>query len=115
MEDKTVKWCGNSRKDIRSFPERARLLAGFELMLLQKGEQATDFKPMKTVGRAVYELRIKDESNQFRIFYIAKFTEAIYVLHAFQKTNQKTPNKDLDLAKSRYKDLISGRKAMKNK
>ena len=61
---------------------------------------------MNTVGQGVKEVRIRDASGAFRIIYIAKFADAIYVLHCFQKKTQKTSKADLDLAAKRYRDLL---------
>lgn len=57
---------------------------------------------MPTVGAGVVEICVRDAEGAFRLFYIAKFGEAIYVLHAFQKKTQKTPALELELARSRY-------------
>jgi phage-related protein len=61
---------------------------------------------MNTVGQGVREVRIRDASGAFRIIYIAKFVDAIYVLHCFQKKTDKTSTADLDLAAKRYRDLL---------
>jgi phage-related protein len=103
-EEKPVSWVGSSLADIREFPESARKDAGFELNLVQKGEQPTDFKYMKSVGSGVYEIRVRGEdSDQYRVMYIAKYEEAVFVLHAFQKTSSETEKKDIDLARDRLK------------
>ncbi len=62
---------------------------------------------MNTIGPGVREIRIQDAEGAFRVIYIAKFEEAIYVLHCFQKKTQKTSKADLDLAKRRYRELIN--------
>ncbi len=64
---------------------------------------------MATVGPGVREIRIRDASGGFRIIYVAKFTEAIYVLHCFQKKTMKTSKMDMDLAEKRYRDLVKER------
>ena len=61
---------------------------------------------MPTIGQGVQEIRIRDMSGAFRIIYVAKFTDAVYVLHCFQKKSQKTSKADLNLAERRYRDLI---------
>lgn len=80
---------------------------GMELMRVQFGGEPADFKPMPTVGSGAYEVRVRDASGAYRTIYVAKFAEAIYVLHAFQKKTQKTAKGDLELAVRRYK-LIGG-------
>jgi len=78
--------------------------AGYQLEGLQEGEAPDDWKPMKTVGPGVREIRLKGEDGAFRVFYVASRPEAIYVLHAFRKTTQKTAKRDIDLARQRYSD-----------
>jgi phage-related protein len=73
---------------------------------VQGGEEPSDWKPMATVGQGVQEIRIRDESGAFRVMYVAKFEQAIYVLHCFQKKTEQTSKTDVDLAKKRYADLL---------
>lgn len=61
---------------------------------------------MHAVGRGVREIRIRDAAGAFRVMYVAKFADAVYVLHCFQKKTQKTRKADLDLAAQRYRDLL---------
>ena len=61
---------------------------------------------MNSVGQGVGEIRIRDADGAFRVIYVAKFEDAIYVLHCFQKKTQKTSDGDKDLAKRRYKELV---------
>jgi phage-related protein len=61
---------------------------------------------MNTVGAGVKEIRIRETDGAFRVMYVAKFADAIYVLHCFQKKTQKTSSDDIALASRRYKDLI---------
>ena len=61
---------------------------------------------MNTVGQGVKEIRIRDTNGAFRVMYVAKFSDAVYVLHCFQKKTAKTSKTDLDLAAKRYRDLV---------
>ncbi len=88
-----------------SFPEAARRRAGYELFMIQAGREPADFKPLPRVGPGAYELRVRDEAGAFRVIYVAKFEEAVYVLHAFQKKTRKTSQADLELAAARYKSI----------
>lgn len=106
---KAVRFRGSALDDLRAFPELARREAGYQLDRVQNGQAPTDWKPMPTVGEGAQEIRIRDESGVFRVLYVAKFTDAIYVLHCFQKKTQKTSKMDLDLAARRYKDLAKER------
>jgi phage-related protein len=105
---KQIDWLGDSRDVVRSFPDETRLALGLELQLVQIGDSPAHWKPMKTVGSGVNELKIK-QGDEYRVLYVAKFDEAVYVLHAFKKKTQKTAKKDLDLATARYRSLISWR------
>ena len=103
---KTVVFRGSSLDDLRSFPASAMREAGYQIDRIQNGLLPDDFKPMTSVGSAVAEIRIWDEAGTFRVIYVAKFENAVYLLHCFQKKSQKTSKKDIDLAAKRYKDLI---------
>jgi phage-related protein len=100
---KAAFFVGTARKDLAHFPEAARRRAGHELFMVQAGRKPSDFKPMPGVGVGAYELRIRDEAGAFRVIYVAKFDDAIYVLHAFQKKTRETAKADIDLAARRYK------------
>nr|WP_215862717.1 type II toxin-antitoxin system RelE/ParE family toxin [Acidithiobacillus concretivorus] len=96
---------------MRTFPLSARREAGYQLDQVQKGRDPDDWKPMNSVGPGVREIRIRDEKGAFRVIYVAKLPEAVYVLHCFQKKTQKTRKSDLDLAGQRYRDLLKGTKS----
>ena len=102
---KDVHWHGDSLDIVRRFPRSVRVDAGNELYLLQLGEQPLHSKPFARVGRGVWEIRIKDPSGVFRVFYIVRRRDGIHVLHAFQKKTQKTRKSDIELGKSRYREL----------
>ena len=102
---KPVEFRGSSLDELRAFPESARHEAGHQLDRVQQGYQADDWKPMPTVGAGVQEIRIRDAAGAFRVIYVAKFADAVYVLHCFRKPTQKTSKADLDLAAKRYREL----------
>jgi phage-related protein len=79
-----------------------RRKTGLELRAVQRGREPTDFKPVPSVGTGVYEIRIHAQ-DAYRVFYVAKFEEAIYVLHAFQKKTQKTTKHDIEIGRQRYR------------
>jgi len=101
---KTIIFMGDSRERVRDFPEAARYEMGRQLLRVQKGLEPIDWKPMKTVGAGVREVRIHVD-GQFRAFYITNIGNAVYVLHAFQKKTQKTSPKDLALGQERFKQI----------
>lgn len=106
IEPKPIEFRGSSLDDLRAFPLVARREAGHQLDQVQNGQEPDDWKPMNTVGQGAREIRIRDASGVFRVIYIAKFAEAIYVLHCFQKKTEKTSKTDVDLAAKRYRDLL---------
>jgi phage-related protein len=102
---KPVTFLGSSLEAVRGFPQEARRETGLQLDRVQRGLMPENWKPMKTVGPGVNEIRVRDEGGTFRVLYVATFPEAVYVLHAFQKKTQQTAKADLDLATTRYKAL----------
>lgn len=94
------------KPDIRTFPPEARREAGHQMDRIQNGLEPDDWKPMNTVGQGVKEIRIRGAAGAFRVIYAAKFADAVYVLHCFQKKTEKTGKADIDLAAKRYRDLL---------
>ncbi len=106
---KRVEWLGDSLERLRAFEPTARRAAGYQLERVQAGKEPADFKPMPTVGLGVNEIRVRT-GRAYRVFYVAKFVEAIYVLHAFEKKSGKTAREDLELGQRRFKTLVRERK-----
>lgn len=103
---KDIEFLGDSLDRLRAFPAPARSRIGYELDRVQHGLAPTDFKPLPTVGAGVQEIRVWDRaSGTYRVVYTARFADAVYVLHVFQKKTQKTAQRDLDLARRRYRDI----------
>lgn len=101
---KPLKFIGSSLDDLRDFPAEARRRAGFDLYAVQRGLEPSDWKPMNEVGRGVREIRIHI-LGEWRVLYVAKFEDAVYVLHAFQKKSQQTRKEDIDLARRRLSQI----------
>ncbi len=101
---KSLEFLGTSRNDLRNFPAAVRQAIGTELLSVQQGGMPLDFKPMPSVGKGVYEIRV-NIAGAWRVLYVAKFARAVYVLHAFQKKTQQTSREDIDLAKKRYRTI----------
>jgi phage-related protein len=101
---KPLKFIGSSLDDLRDFPAEARRQAGFELHAVQRGLEPSDWRPLSDVGSGVRELRIH-VLGEWRVIYIASFSEAVYILHAFRKRTRKTRRADLDLARRRYRQI----------
>src|SRR5579871_5348508 len=102
---KRLVFLGDSKKALKDFPETARRKLGLSLWDIQAGQQPADSKPMKTIGRGVEEIRVWVESGTYRVIYIARRPEAVYVLHAFQKKTQATSKSDLVVARRRLAEL----------
>lgn len=109
MPDKALQWLGGSRSDVRAFPRDARRLTGVQLRRVQQGLDPIDWKPISSVGPGVREIRVHTRLEH-RVVYVAKFAEAVYVLHAFEKRTRKTPSRDLDLARQRFRALVAQRR-----
>jgi phage-related protein len=88
VSDKPLVWLGSARRDIRAFPPDARRLSGFQLRKVQQGLDPDDWKPMTSVGPGVREIRIQTDLAH-RVFDVATFEEAAYVLHAFERRNER--------------------------
>lgn len=106
MDGKPVEFLGSSLDDLRAFPLAAKREAGHQLDQVQKGQEPDDWKPMSTIGHGVKEIRIRDVSGTFRVIYVAKFADAVYVLHCFQKKTDKTSKADVEIAAKRYRELL---------
>ncbi len=104
MSDKPLFWLGSARTDVRAFPSDARRVAGYQLRRVQTGIDPNDWKPINAVGAGVREIRIRT-GREHRVLYVAKFEEAVYVLHAFEKRTRKTRKSDLEVARERLRTL----------
>ncbi len=102
---KPLVFLGDALEQLRDFPEDARRQAGVQLHKIQLGLEPNDWKPMATIGPGVREIRIRDEAGAFRVIYVTRIEDAVYVLHAFQKKTQQTAKRDLDLATSRLRQI----------
>ena len=101
---KPLNFVGSSLDDLRNFPDEARRAAGFELRAIQNGLEPSDWKPIQAIGQGVKEIRIH-VLGEWRVVYVAKLRNAVYVLHTFQKQTRKTSLRDIDLARQRYRQI----------
>ncbi len=111
---KPAKWVNDSIKsEVRSWTPSARKKVGRQLATVQKGEQPDHYREMPSIGLGVKEIKVIDDGDQYRLIYVAKFVEAVYVLHAItRKKTQKTSKNDIELARVRYRALIEQRKGL---
>jgi phage-related protein len=112
VAEKPIDWRGSSLKDIKDdtvFTPSARKEAGFQLSLIQQGLEPDSWKSFDIVGSGTKEIRINLDDGWFRVMYVAKFEEAVYVLHCFKKKTTATSKKDKDITSERYKAVIAER------
>jgi len=95
-------WMGDSRLVLRDWPEDIRASMGQSLRLLQQGlPAALAVRPMQSIGRGVFELKDADEKAWYRVIYLARIEDRIYVLDCFTKSSRKTARNDLQTARAR--------------
>ncbi len=102
---KEIRFCGRSLDVLRGFPSDVKREAGYQLDRVQRGLEPNDWKPMPSIGSGVREIRIMHQ-GQYRVIYVARFADAIHVLHAFQKKTQKTRKQDIDAAKHALRQVL---------
>jgi len=104
--EKEIRWVGSAYEDLLGFPVDVRRQAGFQLGKVQAGLEPDDWKPFDELGPGIREIRLRDAVGAFRVLYVAKFAEGIYVLHCFQKKTQATSQKDRRIAETRYRAIV---------
>lgn len=112
IKEKPIDWRGSSLKDIKDddiFSPDARREAGHQLSLVQIGLEPEHWKPFPDVGSGTNEIIIDLADGWYRVMYVTKFPEAVYVLHSFKKKTNTTSKKDKDIAISRYKEVVKER------
>jgi len=112
-QEKEIRWVGSAYDDVLAFPDESRRQAGFQLSKVQAGIDPDNWKPFDDVGVGTREIRIRESSGIYRVLYVAKFEEAVYVLHCFQKKSQSTSKNDKEIAEARYRAVINARKVKK--
>jgi phage-related protein len=105
---KPIRWLGSTRDDIREQRQAIRNEFGQQLFRVQMGLMPNNYKPVSTVGRGAYEIRVRDADGIARLMYVAKFHDTVCVLHVFTKKSQKTAKTDIDIAKERYREARDG-------
>lgn len=103
---KNLDFRGSSLAGLRDFPDPARRESGYQIDKVQHGLDPDNWKPMEPIGAGVKEIRVRDDSGIYRVLYVAKFAETVYVLHCFKKTTPKISRGDKTLAIKRYKNLM---------
>jgi phage-related protein len=100
-------WAGDAKEVLSAFPQEIKSLLGYSLRRLQKGLLPDcDARRMESIGRGVWELKVSDERKWYRLVYLARIGDAVYILHAFEKSSRKTDRRDLDVARSRLQLVL---------
>ena len=103
-----IHWVGDAREVLSAFPQEVKGVFGYSLRRLQKGLLPDcDARRMQSVGKGVWELKTADERTWYRVVYLTRIGDALYVLHAFEKDSRKTDRRDLMIAKSRLKTVLT--------
>ena len=90
---------------LQGFPEAARQNLGFDPWQLQQGEQPGDYRPLPSVGAGVFELRDQDQRAWYRLVYLSRIQDVIYVLHCFEKKSREMPRRKFEIARQRLKSV----------
>lgn len=112
-DEREIRWVGSAYDDLLAFPNGPRRSAGFQLAKFQVGLDPDDWKPFDDIGAGTREIRIREANGIYRVMYVAKFEEAVYVLHCFQKMAQATSKQDKSIAEVRYRAMVNARKVQK--
>ncbi len=92
---------GDSLDVLKSFPSGVKSDLGFALDKIQRGEIPPIARRMASIGAGAWELKESDERAWYRVIYLSKIGDSIYVLHSFEKKSRKTDQRDLDKAQER--------------
>jgi phage-related protein len=104
--DAQLNWVGDAREAVSAFPHEIKTVLGFSLRRIQQGlSPKCDSRRMESIGQGVWELKASDERTWYRVIYLTRIGNAIYVLHAFEKSSRKTDRRDLEIAKARFRQI----------
>lgn len=103
-----IHWVGDAKEVLSAFPQAIKGVFGYSLRRLQKGLLPDcDARRMESVGKGVWELKTSDERTWYRVIYLTRIGNALYILHAFEKDSRKTDRRDFEIAKSRLKLVVA--------
>ena len=108
-----VIWLGDTRKTMRAFPKIVQQEMGGAIFIAQCGGMPDNAKPLKGLGSGIIEIVERYDTDTYRVVYVVRFKNAIYILHTFQKKSKKgikTPKQDIDLIKKRLQQAIKDAK-----
>ena len=99
-----IHWEGDSKEVLSAFPSDVKKNFGYNLRRLQNGlPPVCDTRSLPSIGKGVYELKDADKRTWYRVMYLSKIDDVIYVLHCFEKDSRKTGRRDINIAQERLK------------
>ena len=104
---KKVVFEGDTLQRIRTFPEAAKQRAAYEIERIQRDKEPENWEPFSSVGQGVREISIH-VNGHFRVMYNAHIDNRVHILHAYEKTSQKTRQTDIALAKHSFESILEG-------
>jgi phage-related protein len=113
-----ISWEGDSKDVISAFPDAVKEDLGFQLRQLQQGERPKNYRPLTALGQGVFELRDQDAYSWYRVVYLSRINDVIYVLHCFEKKSLEIPKREENTIKDRLQDVrtrIAAQKAQKKR
>jgi phage-related protein len=111
----SIVWEGDSREVLKAFPQAVTENFGFELWQLQQGARPRNYRPLASIGPGVFELRDQDQRTWYRVVYLSRIADVIYVLHCFEMKSREMPKKDFAKARQRLKAVKSRLAEEKNR
>ena len=103
-----IRWAADAKEALSAFPDAVKGIFGYSLRRLQKGLLPDcDARRMESIGKGVWELKTADERAWYRVIYLTRIGDDLFVLHAFEKDSRKTDKRDLEIAKSRLKMVLA--------
>lgn len=113
-ENAQIHWVGDTKEVLSAFPQQIKGVFGYSLRRLQKGLLPDcDARRMESIGKGVWELKTADERTWYRVIYLTRIGDSLFVLHAFERNSRKTDQRDLEIAKSRLKLVLAQLRAAK--
>ena len=107
-------WAGDAKEVLSAFPQEIKSVLGYSLRRLQRGLLPDcSARRMESIGKSVWELKTADERTWYRVIYLTRIGDRIYVLHAFEKSSRKTDRRDLEIAKTRLRLVLQELKVAK--
>lgn len=103
--EKPLAFLGKTKEILRDLPKDVMQDIGHQLYLVQCGDNPSNWEPVSRVGQGAMELKVWAKDGTYRVLYVAKFVDAVYVLHVFKKTTPKIPDKEIEVAKANYSTI----------